>query len=259
MVTVHEAIKRVLTQRGSLPAPAIADEINTLGLYTRGDGAPVPPNQIHARFRHHPDVFLRADGIIHLVRATTLKPPPSAGRPTRRKPSVPSATKDQDFFDLGMVGELIKNGLPNDRRLEQCGVYWLTVPKGYVPQFIDPDEVRRAKNVIHPWDVDRLRSKCVLNTNVVYIGLAADRTPRSLRERLNDLLEHVRGHTTEQGPHKGGEIVWQLRDHHQFRLCAVQTDAPPAPRETEEMLLRMFKDKYGKLPFANRRSGSVTS
>jgi len=89
---------------------------------------------------------------------------------------------------------------------------------------------------------------------MVYIGLAGSRTPRSLRKRLDELLKHASGLTTDRGPHKGGEIVWQLRDYHQFHLWAAQTDDPPIPREIEETLLRQFAEAHGTLPFANRQS-----
>ena len=133
-------------------------------------------------------------------------------------------------------------------------VYKLTVSPGSVPRFIHPDKTRAAKNVIKPWDVERLKSKWVLKTDVVYIGLAGSRTPRSLRKRLDELLKHASGLTTDRGPHKGGEIVWQLRDYHQFHLWAAQTDDPPILREIEETLLRQFAEAHGTLPFANRQS-----
>jgi hypothetical protein len=168
--------------------------------------------------------------------------------------SASSALHDVKFWDLGRVGDLIKCGLPNDSRLNYCGVYKLTVSPGYVPRFIHPDKTRAAKNVIKPWDVERLKSKWVLKTDIVYIGLAGSRTPMSLRKRLDELLKHASGLTTDRGPHKGGEIVWQLRDYHQFHLWAAQTDDPPIPREIEETLLRQFAEAHGTLPFANRQS-----
>ena len=258
-MTLHEAIERVLVKHGSLSAPEIADEINRLRLYARGDGGRVPATQIHARVRHHPDLFFSTNGKIHLIRAgRSRRSRPLKITPTSQKPPASSAPKVQDVLELGKVGDLMKGGLPNDSRLDQCGVYCLAVPHGYVPRFIAPDEVRTIKNVIDPWDIDRLSAKWVVGTETVYIGLAGDRTPRSLRKRLNDLLEHAQGHTTERGPHKGGEIVWQLRDHHQFRLLAMPTDGPPTPRRVEGALLRMFKEEYGKLPFANRQLGKST-
>jgi hypothetical protein len=36
-----------------------------------------------------------------------------------------------------------------------------------------------------------------------------------------DLLRHASGHTTDWGPHKGEEIVWQLRDYQQWCGAAI--------------------------------------
>jgi hypothetical protein len=173
--------------------------------------------------------------------------------PFRREVSASSAFHEVNFWDLGRVGDLIKRGLPSDIRLNHCGVYKITVPPRYVPRFIHPDKARAAKNVIEPWAVERLMSKWVLNTDIVYIGLAGSRTPRSLRKRLDDLLKHASGRTTDRGPHRGGEIVWQLHDYHEFHLWAAQTSDPPIPREIEETLLRQFRDAHRTLPFANRK------
>jgi hypothetical protein len=234
-VKLHEAITQVLGDQESLSSSEIAGEINRFGLYTRGDGQPVPASQISARVNNYPNLFVRAGSKIRLVEA------------------VSSALHDLKFWDLGRVGDLIKSGLPNDSRLNHCGVYKLAIPPGYVPRFIHPDEALTARNVISPWDVERLESKWVIKTETVYIGLAGRNAPRTLRKRLNDLLKHVSGLTTDRGPHKGGEIVWQLRDYHEFHLWAAQTDDPPVPREIEETLLRQFVEAHGTLPFANRQ------
>jgi len=46
---LHEAIDTVLIEKGCMYARALADEINRRSLYTRGDGQPLPSNQVHAR------------------------------------------------------------------------------------------------------------------------------------------------------------------------------------------------------------------
>jgi hypothetical protein len=248
---------QVFGDQESLSSSEIASEINRLGLYTRGDGQPVPASQISARANNYPNLFVRTGGKIRLVGAIECipsfpnKPLP---QPFRRQVSPLSALHDVKFWDLGRVGDLINRGLPNDSRLNHCGVYKLAVPPGYVPRYIHPDEARTAKNVIIPWDVERLESKWVFKTDIVYIGLAGRSAPRSLRKRLDDLLKHASGLTTDRGPHRGGEIVWQLRDYHEFHLWAAQTDDPPIPREIEETLLRQFVEAHGTLPFANRQS-----
>jgi hypothetical protein len=250
-------MEQVLAENECLSASEIADEINRRKLYTRKkDDLPVPPSQISARANNYPYLFVRDAGEIRLRRTSPNKTLPQA--PKGVSVSATSALHNVTFWDLGTIGDLIKCGLPSDKRLDQCGVYKLTVPAQYVPRFIPPDAARENGNVITPWDLASLESKWVSKTDTVYIGLAGDRTPRSLHKRLDELLEHAQGHTTDRGPHKGGEIVWQLRDYHQFHLWAAQSDDPPTPRETEKTLLRQFVEAHGKLPFANRRSGSAT-
>jgi hypothetical protein len=42
------------------------------------------------------------------------------------------------------------------------------------------------------------------------------------------------------GPHRGGEIIWQLSGYGRFELLALQTENPPAPRQMESRLLEAF-------------------
>ena len=278
-MTLHEAMERVLADHpGGLSASDIAWEIGRLGLFTRpSDGMPPPPSQIRARANNYPRLFVYDSGKIRLLRSSSNKPSPQArvrdagkirlrrSSPNRPLPQTPkgepvsasSASRDVAFWDLGTIADLIKNGLPNDNRLNRCGVYKITAPPGYVPRFIPPDEVREKGNVIAPGDLASLESKWVSKTDTVYIGLAGDGSPRSLRKRLDELLKHAQWQTTDRGPHKGGEIVWQLHGYDQFHLWAAQTGDPPVPRQREKTLLRQFTEAHGSLPFANRRLGNA--
>jgi hypothetical protein len=38
-----------------------------------------------------------------------------------------------------------------------------------------------------------------------------------------DLRKHCRGKTSQKGPHKGGEILWQLKDYKTFELLVLPT------------------------------------
>lgn len=158
-----------------------------------------------------------------------------------------------DLRCLGTVQELIAGQVLGAVWLSQCGIYVITFPQGYVPEFIDKDEAKAVGNVIRPWSIDRLQDKWVPDTIVGYIGLAGRRQPRTLSERLGDLRRHASGKTTGNGPHKGGEIIWQLKGHMEFNIWVCPTGMPPTPRETEERLLQKFHSRHGKLPFANRQ------
>ena len=158
-----------------------------------------------------------------------------------------------EFTGFVTVGECINIGLPNDTSLNQCGVYLVCDLSESEPVFIPPAVAREMGNVVKPWSVRRLEVKWVDAVEVLYIGLAGARSYRSLRKRLRDLVRHARGDTTDRGPHKGGEILWQLRDYEQLVVCWRPTGMPPAPRELERTLLASFESSVGRLPFANRQ------
>jgi hypothetical protein len=178
---------QVLADQGSLPASEIATVINRRKLYTRGDGSPVPGSQISARARRYPNLFVRSAGEIRLARVVAPLPTAREGSLPQhfgREITTPCVLTDLQFWDLGRVSDLIDRGLPSDGRLGQCGVYKLVVPPGYVPRFIDPDDARAARNVIFPWNLERLKSKWVAKSDTVYIGVAGRHTPRGLCENV---------------------------------------------------------------------------
>ncbi|RDV00889.1 winged helix-turn-helix domain-containing protein [Trinickia dinghuensis] len=267
MLTLHEAIVQVLSAAGEpMTAGAIAEEVRRLGLYSRRDGAPAPANQVNARVNRYSQLFGRNDGLISLRSESPMNQ--GLPRPPRQDPHTPVQGKHHfgdlesrrlapissvAFRDVGVIGVLLKTGLPSYDWLDCCGVYALILPPEYKLSFIDAEEAREAGNVRSPWDVDELRRKWVYGTRVVYIGLAGDRSPRSLRKRLMDLLNHCNGKTSEKGPHKGGEIIWQFAAYDSLLVRAVPTGSPPEPRDTKRSLLAEFRELHGALPFANRK------
>jgi hypothetical protein len=160
---------------------------------------------------------------------------------------------DLPFHDVGVIGDLLTTGLPQYDWLDRCGVYALILPPECAVSFLDTNRAREAGNVISPWDVGQLKNKWVDGTRIIYIGLAGDRSPRSLRKRLKDLLNHCAGKTSVNGPHKGGEIIWQFARYELLLLRAMCTDSPPKPRDTERELLAAFVKLHGALPFGNRK------
>jgi len=67
-MTLHEAIRRVLTDHGNewMTARSIGDEVNARQIYRKRDGSPVEVNQVHARTNNYSDLFEKADGRIRL-------------------------------------------------------------------------------------------------------------------------------------------------------------------------------------------------
>lgn len=156
------------------------------------------------------------------------------------------------FREVGTIGRLMEKGLPPDAWLNSCGVYAVVAPPDYGFHLRDQASVRAANNVLSPLSNDRLESKWVKGARVVYIGFAGNTNPRTLRQRLKDLVRHGAGETTDRGPHRGGESIWQLIGYESFSIMALTTDLPPAPKNLEQSLLDRFQKRFGTLPFANR-------
>ena len=161
--------------------------------------------------------------------------------------------KKLGFTSIGLLGDLLGRGLPTNDELKSCGVYVITKPKKYKPYYFTEETAGEHGNVIRPWGIDKLKLKWVLFCDVVYFGLAGRAKPRSLKDRLEDLINHGNGNITNSGPHGGGEILWQLRDNELFEVWILPTGEPPEPRNLELQLNTRFKKLKGKLPFANRQ------
>jgi len=63
---------------------------------------------------------------------------------------------------------------------------------------------------------------------------------------LRQYREFGRGRPVE---HWGGRLIWQLESHAELLVCWRTTSEEP--RQVEELMLAAFKDRYGRLPFAN--------
>jgi hypothetical protein len=157
----------------------------------------------------------------------------------------------EKFERLGKLGSL-KKELPRDSRLNSCGVYAISIPSNYHLRILRLRVTRKKHNVINPWLSQKIREKWVNGVEIVYYGIAGRFARRTLRKRLTDLLNHAQGKVSEHGPHKGGEILWQLTGVANFSLWFKATNDPPEPRVLECRYLNGFFSKVGKLPFANR-------
>ncbi len=268
-MTLHEAIEELLIEKGrSMSTSEIANELNRRKSYSKRDGSLITAFQIHGRAKNYPDLFTKDGSTVGLVvweKGVQLPPAKTSGiHRLETGESTQEELKSLDttnvksllangFSIAGKLGDLLAGGLPDNLDLASSGVYAISAPADYMPEYISPKAALKARNVINPWEVARLATKWVEGVEVVYYGLAGRDTPRSLGARLGDFLEHGRGNTTDRGPHKGGEILWQLKGFEAFTLWVHSTSGPPMPRQYEEKLIQRFVDKTGKLPFANRQ------
>lgn len=70
-MTLHSALELVLRENANrwMTVRELSDEVNRRGLYTKRDGSPVEPNQVHARTKNYGAVFDK-DGSRVRLRAT---------------------------------------------------------------------------------------------------------------------------------------------------------------------------------------------
>ena len=269
-MTLHEAIEQVLKVKGQPLTPTeIADILNKIQIYTKGDKSKIKSNQISARVNNYPAYFFKVNGLIHLKNwETKFETPLKAFSNIEIVPKLITekhiikrfenvATTEfllkNNFDKLGLLSYLLRNGLPNNKNLNLCGIYAISVPNGYLPEYFTPEESSKRGNVINPWTIERMENKWVEGSRIIYYGLAGDRSIRSLKERLQDLLNHGNGKISSSGPHKGGEILWQLKKYETFEIWIYPTNGPPDPRIHEELILRIFLEELNQLPFANRK------
>ncbi len=269
-MTLHEAIEKVLKEnRRPLKASEIAIILNETKIYKKGDNSRIKSNQISARVNNYPTYFFKENGLIFLNNwnSTTEK---RENNNSERKEPFSKKTENQSnklsgnpsninfltknkFEKIGILEQLLKNGLPINKKLNHCGIYAISIPNKYLPEYYSPKEIINCGNVIKPWTVEKLKSKWVSNAGIVYYGLAGKKSYRSLNERLDDLLRHGNGKISSSGPHKGGEILWQLKNYETFSIWILPTNGPPEPRNYEEFILRTFHKEKNILPFANRQ------
>jgi|GEM_PF-988227 len=279
-MTLHEEIVQILKEAGKpLPTSQIANLVNKRKNYIKDDRSEVSPFQIHGRTRNYSNLFLRNQALVGLkgrdeqVIDKIKYDNPSGGDYRANNPlidyvyrytaleQIPENEKvhkkefliKSEFIHIGSVQNLQKNNFPKIAGLNSSGIYAITKPNDYQPVYFSPDEAKINGNVIHPWEVEKLTDKWVEDADILYYGLAGAASPRSLKSRLIDLINHSKGLITDRGPHKGGEIIWQLRGNENFEIWVLPTGNPPEPRNKEEKLLNQFFQITGKLPFANRK------
>jgi hypothetical protein len=126
------------------------------------------------------------------------------------------------------------------------GVYLILRPNSVRPEFLKESVGGRFKENDPTVAAQKLESKWVENTPVLYIGKAGPRTA-TLRSRL---WQYVRFGQGQRVGHWGGRYIWQLPESCNLLVCWKIT-ALDSPRMIEKALLNEFKQAHGKLPFAN--------
>jgi hypothetical protein len=129
------------------------------------------------------------------------------------------------------------------------GVYVVIRANTAAPQFLakgfgGSHKARKANSPI-----SELEAAWVLGASVMYIGKASQRKDGGgLWDRIHEYS--IAGQGRNHG-HSGGEYIWQLADAKEL-LVAWKLVQGGTEKKLEEAMILAFKDKYGKIPFANR-------
>lgn len=276
-MTLHEEIVSILKEQNTtMDTNQIADAVNNRNNYVKGNGSPISAFQIHGRTKNYPHLFLRNKTLVGLVRRDEEKMNkimvedlvenyPAKNPVINCKFNHSSLhfmnddltsidfLKRSGFEELGSFQTLINKGLPQNIKLNSPGLYAVTLPDNYIYKLLEEQTISTNNNVIKPWTTEKLNNKWIPDVEVIYYGLAGSNSPRSLKSRLQDFLEHASGKTTDRGPHRGGEIIFQLKNWETFSIWILPTGNPPEPRNLERELLERFHELKGKLPFGNRK------
>ena len=92
-------------------------------------------------------------------------------------------------------------------------------------------------------DLEYERQRWLPNEPVIYIG----KTDRTIHKRVGEFYDHKCG---DKRPHAGGQVLLLLQ-------CPLWVYWSPAtdPRLSEQTMIRAFKERVGKEPFANSECG----
>lgn len=97
--------------------------------------------------------------------------------------------------------------------------------------------------------IDELESNWVTGASVLYFGKASQRqNGGGLWDRINEYA--IAGQGRSHG-HSGGQYIWQLADAKAL-LVAWKVVPGGTEKTVEDSLILAFRDRYGRIPFANR-------
>lgn len=158
---------------------------------------------------------------------------------------------------VGFVGFVRFADLPQAGVPRTAGVYVVVRPSGTPPTFLDQSIAGRFKGKDPTVALEKLSSKWLPRSQVVYIGKAdvGASSDRSLRKRLDEYQRHGAG---EPVGHWGGRYLWQLSDSADLLVCWKEVPTSQA-ESVESELIAEFIEQFGALPFANLKRGRSES
>ena len=132
------------------------------------------------------------------------------------------------------------------------GVYVVLGSNTDMPEFlkkgVGPEHhYNKKKDKYTPmnYHVDKLKSKWVDDTNILYIG----KTDDTLYTRISTYINFGMG---KDVAHRGGRAIWQLPDSDNLLIGWKTIEAPASALKIEKDMLKAFKIRHNdRLPFAN--------
>jgi len=175
---LHDAIAKLLHEKGALTPTQIADALNRLGWYKKGDGSPLKSSQIGARVKNYPSYFTKKDGVVHLKGGIS-------GFEISKAPDLVKKTVFQSKVDSIVDPTLLEKVLMNEKNYKNAkdidaivpdepGLYCIRIQNiNTLPTHFREELIKRAHNIL-------------------YIGIATV----SLRKRFLGQELRAKGHGT---------------------------------------------------------------
>lgn len=162
-------------------------------------------------------------------------------------------------MDFNNINEIKKAGFLGFRKMGELfidsstvpkikGVYLVLNPKYRKPEFLEVGTGGHFKGKNPNVSIDELKSNCVEDSLVVYIGKAGSETSSAtLNSRLKQYLGFGQGKNIG---HRGGRLIWQLKNSRDLVVCWKPLPNED-PRTIEKSLINKFVSTFSKRPFAN--------
>jgi hypothetical protein len=148
----------------------------------------------------------------------------------------------EGFHSVSHLRESLCLEVPVER-----GVYVVVRDTDTAPEFLPRSVGGWYRHEDPTVGVDTLEEKWVDGAPVLYVGRARGPGVRSLlQQRVKRFIRFGQGKVVA---HRGGRLVWQLRDHRALQLAWRSMSGEPA--SVEAGLLEAFVAAHGRLPFAN--------
>lgn len=144
------------------------------------------------------------------------------------------------YFEFGGT---IQN-IDNHKGIYQ-GVYIIVIPDNFgkvgFNEFSKLEKWKDKQVAIH---IKELKNRWIENAKILYIG----KSEINVQKRL---LQHIKFWNGKNVSAYGGRIIGQIQNFENLEVWYLNCDTP---EKTKKILLKTFKNQYGKFPFANLQS-----